>query len=430
MFKRKIRKALFHEKDAPSVDYKKKYFHLLKKNEKAFLTQENDWAADAVDEDEETSYVNLALMAKSDEAEVNSSRNRIECKIAKDELTESLKKKKILRKQLERQQEVIKAWKSSRNVHAQIAKVQGTESFCEEAWKKNKEKLDPELEVRENKRVNAGHLSIKQLNDRLEEIEFTWTYFLKSKDEASEIIINHLRQVNSHPDLKLRRIRSDNGTVFKNSAMRLFCEENGIMHEFSAAKTQQPNGVVERKNISLIEAARTMLEESKSFQASSMADKNSEGAAKISSASKRDYDKLNARYNVRPPLRLVPVCGGDRTCHWKPDTLFIYTDALDAGLREGFPLSIAVFRKVFQCYNSSFGGRMATRAHSSDLPSESWTLLEEFSLIHVGLSSISQQAAKEINEDNVPPIEKTARMKKAHLVGLDTRGKATEPSFL
>ena len=45
--------------------------------------------------------------------------------------------------------------------------------------------------------------------------------------------------------------------------MKAFCEENGILHEFSAARTLQQNGVVERKNISLIEAPRTMLEESK-----------------------------------------------------------------------------------------------------------------------------------------------------------------------
>ncbi|MDV3180617.1 MAG: hypothetical protein Q8829_03000, partial [Candidatus Phytoplasma australasiaticum] len=69
--------------------------------------------------------------------------------------------------------------------------------------------------------------------------------------------------VNNHPDFKVRRIRSDNGTEFKNSVMRLFCEENGIMHEFSAARTPQQNGVVERKNRSLIEATRSMLEELK-----------------------------------------------------------------------------------------------------------------------------------------------------------------------
>ncbi|XP_074336556.1 uncharacterized protein LOC141673711 [Apium graveolens] len=309
-----------------------------------------------------------------------------------------------------------------------------------------------------------------------------------------------------------------------------------------------------------------------------MADKNSERAAKIASASKRgkdieirssymslidmintrgdeypstahldsfnhcntwhniDFNKLNARYNVPPPFRLVPVSGGDRTCHWRPDTLFIYTDALNAGLRfpfhpfiphlladlqinpcqlppnawrnilcfmvcclrEGFPLSVAVFRKVFQCYNSSSNicgwvyvkqrpkskhifnsasipdnnpnwrnsfvglrwenGDWGTLFRSSfgkvsdgslksihltpeetiiyngltqdDGTTTSWTLLEEFSLIHVGLSSVSQQAAKEINEDNVPLVEETARMKKARLAGLDTRGKATEPIFL
>ena len=70
---------------------------------------------------------------------------RIECKTAKDELTESLKKEEILRKQLEREHKVIKAWKLSRDDHAQITKVQGIESFCNVAWKKSKEKLDSNL---------------------------------------------------------------------------------------------------------------------------------------------------------------------------------------------------------------------------------------------------------------------------------------------
>ncbi|KAK1401563.1 hypothetical protein POM88_001168 [Heracleum sosnowskyi] len=50
---------------------------------------------------------------------------------------------------------------------------------------------------------------------------FTWTFFLHSKDEASEIIINHIKMVNNHPDFKVRRIRSDNGTEFKNSNMKM-----------------------------------------------------------------------------------------------------------------------------------------------------------------------------------------------------------------
>ncbi|GJS13511.1 putative ribonuclease H-like domain-containing protein [Tanacetum coccineum] len=58
-------------------------------------------------------------------------------------------------------------------------------------------------------------------------------------------------------------IRCDNGTEFKNKEMNQFCEKIGIKREFSVAKTLQQNGVVERKNRTLIEAARTMLADSK-----------------------------------------------------------------------------------------------------------------------------------------------------------------------
>ncbi|KAL8098471.1 hypothetical protein AgCh_031291 [Apium graveolens] len=211
-FANECRKSDSSKKRFESVDYKQKYFDLLKQKERAFIIQENDWAADGLDEDDDVSYVNLALMAKSDETETSSSSNqvittnlahlskaecndaindmstelyhlrvtlksltkenakikennlflsernnvlesqfvefeklKIECRIAKEELTESLKKEEILKKQLDREQEVIKAWKISRDVHAQITKVQGIESFCDEAWKKNKEKLEPIL---------------------------------------------------------------------------------------------------------------------------------------------------------------------------------------------------------------------------------------------------------------------------------------------
>ncbi|KAJ0589143.1 putative RNA-directed DNA polymerase [Helianthus annuus] len=63
--------------------------------------------------------------------------------------------------------------------------------------------------------------------------------------------------------LPIRRIRSDNGTEFKNNKMYEFCNEKGILHEFSAPYTPQQNGVAERKNRTLIETARTMLADSK-----------------------------------------------------------------------------------------------------------------------------------------------------------------------
>ena len=91
--------------------------------------------------------------------------------------------------------------------------------------------------------------------------KFTWTFFIHSKDEAGKIIINHIKTLNNNPDVKVERIRSDNGTEFKNSVMKEFCEEKGIIHEFSTPRTPQQNGVVERKNRTLIEAAITMINE-------------------------------------------------------------------------------------------------------------------------------------------------------------------------
>lgn len=58
-------------------------------------------------------------------------------------------------------------------------------------------------------------------------------------------------------------MRSDNGTEFKNTNIGEFHDEYGIIHEFSAAYTPLQNGIVERKNMTLIEMAQTMLDEFK-----------------------------------------------------------------------------------------------------------------------------------------------------------------------
>jgi transposase InsO family protein len=63
--------------------------------------------------------------------------------------------------------------------------------------------------------------------------------------------------------LRIKKIRSDNGTEFKNSQVEGFLEEEGINHEFSSPYTPQQNGVVERKNRTLLDMARTMLDEYK-----------------------------------------------------------------------------------------------------------------------------------------------------------------------
>ncbi|GJY50103.1 putative ribonuclease H-like domain-containing protein [Tanacetum coccineum] len=92
---------------------------------------------------------------------------------------------------------------------------------------------------------------------------FSWVFFLATKDETCEILKTFITCIENLIDLRVKVIRCDNGIEFKNKAMNQFCEMKGIKREFSVARTPQKNGVVERKNRILTEAARTMLADSK-----------------------------------------------------------------------------------------------------------------------------------------------------------------------
>ncbi|GJT77919.1 putative ribonuclease H-like domain-containing protein [Tanacetum coccineum] len=92
---------------------------------------------------------------------------------------------------------------------------------------------------------------------------FSWVFFLATKDETSEILKTFITGIENLIDLRMKVIRCDNGTEFKNRVMNQFCEMKGIKREFSVSRTPQQNGVAERKNKILIEAVRTMLADSK-----------------------------------------------------------------------------------------------------------------------------------------------------------------------
>nr|GFA09337.1 putative ribonuclease H-like domain-containing protein [Tanacetum cinerariifolium] len=83
--------------------------------------------------------------------------------------------------------------------------------------------------------------------------------FLRSKDEAPDFIIKFLRMIQVSLKVSVRRIQTENGIEFVNQMLRDYYEEVGISHETSVARSPQQNGVVERHNRTLIEAARTML---------------------------------------------------------------------------------------------------------------------------------------------------------------------------
>jgi transposase InsO family protein len=92
---------------------------------------------------------------------------------------------------------------------------------------------------------------------------FTWVFFLQDKSEAKRIVKKFIRRVQNEFELKVKNIRSDNGSEFRNTQVEEFLDEEGIKHELSASYTPQQNGIIERKNRTLIEAARTMLDEYK-----------------------------------------------------------------------------------------------------------------------------------------------------------------------
>ncbi|XP_057802878.1 uncharacterized protein LOC131018175 [Salvia miltiorrhiza] len=95
---------------------------------------------------------------------------------------------------------------------------------------------------------------------------FTWTFFLREKSETIDVFKTLFARFTNMFGVRIARMRSDHGREFENAAFTKFCEKKGIFQEFSAPKTPQQNGVVERKNRTLVEMARVMLASKKLAQ--------------------------------------------------------------------------------------------------------------------------------------------------------------------
>jgi hypothetical protein len=101
-----------------------------------------------------------------------------------------------------------------------------------------------------------------------ETVEGELGQFVLNQGEEPQAMYNQLktlkgflRQAQNEFGLRIKKIRSDNGMEFKNSQIEGILEDEGIKHEFSSPNTPQQNGVVERKNRTLLDMARTMLDE-------------------------------------------------------------------------------------------------------------------------------------------------------------------------
>ena len=81
------------------------------------------------------------------------------------------------------------------------------------------------------------------------------------KSDVFATFKSFVKGIHNEFETTIKRVRSDNGSEFKNTRIDELCDEFGIRHQFLAKYTPQSNGLVERKNRTLIDMARSMLSE-------------------------------------------------------------------------------------------------------------------------------------------------------------------------
>ncbi|GJY16182.1 putative ribonuclease H-like domain-containing protein [Tanacetum coccineum] len=178
---------------------------------------------------------------------------------------------------------------------------------------------------------------------------FTWVFFLASKDETSGILKSFITEIENLVDKKVKIIRCDNGTEFKNRVMSEFCEQKGIKREFSIARTPQQNGVAERRNRTLIEATRTMLADSKlptTFWAEAVntACYVQNRVLVVKPHNKTPYELFRGR---TPALSFMRPFG----CHVTILNTLDYLGKFDGKSDEGFFVGYSMNSKAFRVYN-------------------------------------------------------------------------------
>nr|GEZ22256.1 putative ribonuclease H-like domain-containing protein [Tanacetum cinerariifolium] len=122
-------------------------------------------------------------------------------------------------------------------------------------------KGNPQHALKDNGVIDSGcsrHMTgnMSYLSD-FKDLNGGYVAFGDTKDETSPILKTFITSIENQLSLKVKVIRSDNGTEFKNNDLNQLCRMKGIEREFSLPRTPQQNGIAERKNRTLIEAART-----------------------------------------------------------------------------------------------------------------------------------------------------------------------------
>jgi transposase InsO family protein len=90
---------------------------------------------------------------------------------------------------------------------------------------------------------------------------YTWAFFLVGKSDVFATFKSFVKGIHNEFGTTIKRVRSDNGSEFKNTRIDKLCDKFRIRHQFSDKYTIQSNDLIERKNRTLIDMARSMLSE-------------------------------------------------------------------------------------------------------------------------------------------------------------------------
>ncbi|GKA36723.1 retrovirus-related pol polyprotein from transposon TNT 1-94 [Tanacetum coccineum] len=126
-------------------------------------------------------------------------------------------------------------------------------------FKYDKDHLCSACEQGKSKKAIFPPKLIPSTTSKLELLHMDLCGLMRTKDETPEMIIKFITQIQRNMKVQALKVRSDNGTEFKNEKLRSYYEKLGIMHQTSISRSPQQNGVVERRNRTLVDAARTML---------------------------------------------------------------------------------------------------------------------------------------------------------------------------
>jgi hypothetical protein len=88
---------------------------------------------------------------------------------------------------------------------------------------------------------------------------YMWVEMLKTKDQALECFKRIKLRAEMECDGKLKALRTDRGGEFVSNMFSVFCNDGGIKHYTTTPYSPQQNGVVERRNQTVVEMARCLL---------------------------------------------------------------------------------------------------------------------------------------------------------------------------